>query len=236
MTLPNQLDPTQPPDTQDQSLGAQRMREHRQFLLDVLGLPASAPINNPLVAGDGTGLKHIFLQDNAADPTVDGEVVRSGSMIKYRLGGVTYRLPSGGVNARIYRAGVFTLGAGLNTIFPFDSVSWDANGMFTLGDSSLKAVIPGQYLIVCTLDLGSIGYAGLTGYVGAQIVQASQEITLVVNPVLQSEAVPRTLQLTAVALMGAGQKIQVTIINGTNQTFSFAGGTTRYWLSMNLVG
>ena len=95
MALPQQIktaritDATLANTIDDAGLGAME-----QAIADILGIPVNTNITKALFLVAAGGLKIVKLIDNAADPTVDGEIVMNANDLKVRLGGVVKTLES----------------------------------------------------------------------------------------------------------------------------------------------
>ena len=93
MALPGQLKTARLTDASlantidDAGLGAME-----QAIADILGIPVNTNITKALFLVAAGGLKIVKLIDNAADPTVDGEIVMNANDLKVRLGGVVKTL------------------------------------------------------------------------------------------------------------------------------------------------
>src|SRR5262252_7400247 len=57
-----------------------------QALADILGAPVNTDITNAIAEIVAAGLKSLYYQDAAADPTVNGQVRRNGTALKYHDG------------------------------------------------------------------------------------------------------------------------------------------------------
>jgi hypothetical protein len=86
MSLPNQLktarmsDSTQGKDI-DNNVGSLEVA-----LSDILGIPIDTNITAALFEVVAAGLRKIFLQDLAGDPTVAGQISRNGNVLKFHNG------------------------------------------------------------------------------------------------------------------------------------------------------
>lgn len=86
MALPNKIDKSLPPGTEDRSLGDNRIREFKEALEDIIGLPDNTNITNALFEVLAAGLTVIKLQDKAADPATAGFFQRNGPKLLYHNG------------------------------------------------------------------------------------------------------------------------------------------------------
>lgn len=86
MALPNKIDSATPADTELLSLGDDRIRELKQAILDILGIPDNVLINNALFEVVAEGLRTILLRDAGTDPTVAGQLRRVGNSLRYHDG------------------------------------------------------------------------------------------------------------------------------------------------------
>jgi hypothetical protein len=86
MALPNKIDSATPSGTEALALGDDRIRELKQAILDILGIPNNTLINNALFEVAAAGLRSVFLQDAATDPTVAGQLRRVGTTLRYHTG------------------------------------------------------------------------------------------------------------------------------------------------------
>jgi len=86
VALPNLIDPATPPGSQDISLGDDRIRELKQAIIDIFGLPSNTNISVAGFSFVAAGLQIINFQDIAADPTVAGRVQRNAANLKFHDG------------------------------------------------------------------------------------------------------------------------------------------------------
>lgn len=86
MALPNKIDPASPPGTQDRSLGDDRIRELKQAIIDILGLPSNTNVSSALLEVLAAGLQSVILQDRGADPTATGSLARVGKNLIFHGG------------------------------------------------------------------------------------------------------------------------------------------------------
>src|SRR5262245_6184089 len=57
-----------------------------QAVADILGAPVNTDITNAIAEIVAAGLKSLYFQDAAADPTVNGQLRRNGTALKYHNG------------------------------------------------------------------------------------------------------------------------------------------------------
>src|SRR5262245_24692863 len=72
-----------------------------QAVADILGAPVNTDITNAIAEIVAAGLKSLYLQDAAADPTVNGQIRRNGNTLKYydgsRVWDILQIVPTGAV-------------------------------------------------------------------------------------------------------------------------------------------
>src|SRR5882762_7171782 len=92
MALPNKIDKTVPAGSRLRSLGDDDIRDFKLAVQDILGLPDNTNISAALFEIVAAGLKSIYMQDAAADPTVAGQIRRNGARAKWHDGSIVQSL------------------------------------------------------------------------------------------------------------------------------------------------
>src|SRR5690348_3306139 len=86
MSLPNGFQSTRMTDATTGDQVDNKVGDLERAICDVFGIPIDVNQSNAGFLWDATGLKKIFLQDNAGNPAAAGEIVRSSTKLLFHDG------------------------------------------------------------------------------------------------------------------------------------------------------